>query len=64
MRLKGLAPPLPASYATIPEAELATLPHYGGKGCAAIGVTPTDADQTLSIPAGLNTLPATLPKYN
>jgi phospholipase C len=64
MRLKGLSPPLPASYAAIPEAELAPLPHFGGRGCAAIGVTPTDADQNQAVPAGLNTLPATLPKYN
>ena len=64
MRLKGLAAPLPADYATIPEADITALPHYGGKGCAAIGVTPTDADRPHTIPAGLNTLPATLPKYN
>ena len=39
------APPLPAAYATIPDDIVNTLPHYGGKGCAAIGVTPEDVRQ-------------------
>ncbi len=64
MRLKGLAAPLPAGYAFIPNATIHALPHYGGNGCATIGVTPTDSTLTNSIPAGFNTLPSTLPAYN
>ncbi len=64
LRLKGQADPLPASYALIPETDMGTLPHYAGKGCAAIGVTPTDAKLPNDIPPGFNTLPSTLPDYN
>jgi phospholipase C len=65
-RLTGELPPLPGSYAIIPEAVIATLPHYAGKGCAAIGMTPEDRRQniTTTVPAGFNTLPSTLPAYN
>ncbi len=50
----------------IPDAVVATLPHYGGKGCAAIGMTPEDRRQgiTAPVPSGFNTLPTTLPAYN
>ena len=41
-RLRGAAPPLPVEYATIPRAEIMTLPHYGGAGCQALHITPTD----------------------
>jgi hypothetical protein len=44
-----------------------SLPHLGGAGaCKAIGVTPEDVRQgiTNTIPAGFNTLPSTLSKYN
>jgi phospholipase C len=41
-RLRGAAPPLPASYATIPRAVVTTLPHYGGAGCRALNIVPTD----------------------
>jgi phospholipase C len=65
-RLAGKAPPLPGSYAMIPAAEVEALPHYAGKGCAAIGVTPEDMRQNrrAPVPAHFNTLPATLPDYN
>ena len=65
-RLSGAAPPLPATLAMVPEADLAQLPHYGGQGCRAIGMTPEDQRQHLQtvVPAGFNTLPATLPQYN
>ncbi len=65
-RLSGELPPLPASYAMIPDAVVDTLPHFGGHGCAAIGVTPEDLRQhiTTEVPAHFNTLPATLPGYN
>jgi phospholipase C len=52
-RLQGAAPPLPPSYATIPANVVATLPHYGGKGCSALGLTTEDRVQGLT-----NTIPA------
>ena len=65
-RLRGEAPPLPPSYATIPADVVEALPHYGGQGCKAIGIVPTDRQQGITnvIPTHLNTLPATLPAYN
>jgi phospholipase C len=50
----------------IPETVVNTLPHYDGKGCSAIGMVPEDQRQHIStaIPAGFNTLPATLPQYS
>ena len=41
-RLLGLAAKLPASYAAISPSIVYTLPHYGGQGCRAIGITPVD----------------------
>ena len=57
---------MPAEYAMTPKDVLWTLPHYGGQGCKAIGVTPEDQRQHISAPppANFNTLPATLPAYN
>jgi phospholipase C len=65
-RLRGEAPPLPAEYAMTPKDVLWSLPHYGGKGCEAIGMTPEDKRQHIvaAPPANFNTLPATLPAYN
>ncbi|HET6184736.1 MAG TPA: alkaline phosphatase family protein [Acetobacteraceae bacterium] len=65
-RLTGRAPPLPPSLALTPAREIATLPHLGGKGCAVLGITPTDAALHIEtkVPDGFNTLPATLPQYN
>ncbi|MBR0551670.1 phospholipase C [Stakelama marina] len=65
-RLAGTAPILPGSYAMIPTDVVASLPHYGGQGCQRIGMTPEDVRQGINtrIPAGFNTLPATLPQYN
>jgi len=65
-RLRGELPPLPPSYAMIPDKVVNTFPHYGGKGCQAIGVTPEDVRQGIvnTIPANFNTLPSTLPAYN
>ena len=39
-RLKGTAAPLPAWYATIPDNIVEKFPHYGGKGCEAVGLRP------------------------
>ena len=65
-RLSGALPPLPASYVTIPAAVVETFPHYGGKGCEAIGVKPEDVRQGIPniIPEGFNSLPVTFPAYN
>ncbi len=66
-RLQGKAPPLPGSYAMIPDQLVQTLPHYAGKGCGAIGVTPEDIRQNsrAPVPPHFNSLPATLPpEYN
>ncbi len=65
-RVTGQLPPLPASLALIPNDVVETFPHYGGKGCAAIGVTPENVRQNIPnvIPEGFNSLPATLPDYN
>jgi phospholipase C len=65
-RLAGTRPLLPASYAMIDPAIVAALPHYQGKGCAAIGITPVDAAMGVQAkpPSTYNPLPSTLPKYN
>ena len=65
-RLAGTRPLLPASYAMIDDAIISKLPHYDGKGCAAIGIIPTDIAQGISAPPPphFNPLPATLPAYN
>jgi phospholipase C len=65
-RLRGELPPLPPSYAMIPDQVVNTFPHFGGQGCKAIGVVPEDKRQGIvnQIPANFNSLPATLPAYN
>lgn len=65
-RLSGELPPIPGSYAMIPDNDVNTLPHFGGHGCTAIGLTPADRQQgiTNEIPAHFNALPVTLPQYN
>jgi phospholipase C len=65
-RLRGTAPPLPASYAMIPDDIVDRLPHFGGNGCQAIGIVPEDKRQgiTNEVPANFNSLPVTLPAYN
>ena len=65
-RVSGALPLLPASYAMIPSEVVETFPHYGGKGCEAIGVKPEDVRQGIPnvIPDGFNSLPSTLPAYN
>jgi phospholipase C len=50
----------------IPQDIVDKLPHFEGKGCQAIGITPEDKLQGITnvIPGNFNTLPATLPAYN
>ena len=69
LRLKGQVAPLTPGYAFIPNMQLHSLPHYGGKGCDTLGITPTDAGLPNNIPGAgtsepFNTLPSTLPAYN
>jgi phospholipase C len=62
-RLRGISPLLPASLAMIPDNVVTSLPHYGGNGCMAIGITPEDIQQGVvaNPPAGFNPLPSTYP---
>jgi len=63
-RLLGMQPPLPASLAMIPPAQVTSLPHYSGLGCKTVGVTPTDyVNGTLTDPppADFNPRPGTTP---
>ncbi len=66
LRLMGILPPLPASFAMIPDSIVKTLPHYGGHGCKAIGIEPEDVRQDIvsKIPSGFNPLPSTYPAAN
>lgn len=65
-RLLGISPPLPASFAEIPESIVNNLPHYAGNGCQAIGITPEDQRQGIvnEVPPGFNALPSTYPGAN
>ena len=65
-RLLGMTPPLPASFAEIPNSVVNTLPHYGGQGCKAVNIMPEDQRQGIvnNIPEGFNPLPSTYPAAN
>jgi len=65
-RLLGISPPVPASFAMIPDSVVNTLPHYGAHGCQAIDITPEDVRLGIvnNIPAGFNPLPSTWPAAN
>jgi phospholipase C len=61
-RLSGKADKLPGSYATIPSPH--SLPQYGGQGCAALNIVPTDyVNGTVTDPAPVdfNPRPSTTP---
>jgi len=60
-RLLGFAPPLPASYVTVPESQITTLPQGGG--CTSLGITTTDRALGIAnpIPADFNPRPKTNP---
>ncbi len=62
-RLAGAAPPLPPSYAELPDDMVTQLPPMDGQGCRALGITPTDRQQGIAtaIPADFNPRPATYP---
>ncbi len=56
-RLMGKTPPLPASYAMIPQALVTTLPHFGGNGCRVLQISPSDANLPNPVPADFNPRP-------
>ena len=63
-RLTGNATPLPAEYATIPAAQVTSLPHAGGFGCRVLQITPTDTVNGKLIdpaPGDFNPRPSTNP---
>jgi phospholipase C len=60
-RLLGRSTPLPASYAEIPETLISTFPHMGGKGCSALGITPTDTGKPNPVPDDFNPRPDNTP---
>ena len=62
-RLLGEAPPIPASYAMTDPAVVGTLPHYGGRGCSALGITTVDrlVGYDSKPPADFNPRPSTYP---
>src|SRR5579883_2080084 len=65
-RLLGISPALPGSFAIIPDNIVNTLPHYGSKGCQALGITPEDQRQGIAnkVPTGFNPFPSTYPAAN
>ncbi|SFS01763.1 phospholipase C [Granulicella pectinivorans] len=60
-RLTGKKKPLPGSYAMIPAEELPKFPHFGGEGCKALGITPTDWGRPNPLPADFNPRPVDSP---
>jgi len=63
-RLLGFEPPLPPEFAVIPKSMVLSLPHYGGNGCRALFITPTDYVDGKLIdppPADFNPRPSTNP---
>ena len=63
-RLTGEMATLPASYAEIPVAIVKSLPHYGGLGCVALNIIPTDYATGKLIdpaPSDYNPRPSTTP---
>ena len=62
-RLMGTAPPIPADYAVTADSVVNSLPHYGGQGCKALGITPVDAQIGYHepVPADFNPRPMTYP---
>jgi phospholipase C len=63
-RLTWMADPLPPSFATIPSAQVLSLPHWGAQGCKTLQITPTDMVKGVLIdpaPADFNPRPSTNP---
>jgi phospholipase C len=62
-RLAGRAAPLPASYVTVPQNLITTLPQQSGYGCKDLGIVPTDQELGINnpIPSDFNPRPLTDP---
>jgi phospholipase C len=62
-RLMGTAPVLPASYAMIDPTTVATMPHFAGAGCTALGITPLDTQLgvTTTVPSDFFARPSRTP---
>ena len=61
---QGAAGALPPSYATIPEPEVLSLPHWGANGCRYLSINPTDYKNGVLIdpaPADFNPRPSSNP---
>jgi len=61
-RLLGWAPPLPASYVTVPQGQITNLPQtWGVGGCQSLGITTTDRQLGIPnvIPSDFNPRPKT-----
>jgi len=63
-RLKDKAAPLPGWFATIPSAQVTSLPHFNAQGCSMLHITPTDMVNGVLVdpaPADFNPRPSTNP---
>ena len=60
-RLAGLAPVLPASYATVPLNLATTLPQLNNNGCQVLNIQPTDHGLPNPVPADFNPRPSSAP---
>ncbi len=60
-RLMGAAPPLPASYAEVPENLVNALPQLGNNGCRVLNIQPTDFGRPNPVPADFNPRPGSTP---
>ncbi len=60
-RLMGTVPPLPASYAEVPEQLVNTLPQLGNNGCRVLNIQPTDFGMPNPVPADFNPRPSSTP---
>jgi len=63
-RLKGVIPPLPASYAEIPAADITSLPHWGTSPLTThLHITPTDHGKSNNIPSDFDPRPSSQPGF-
>ena len=63
-RLTDLISPLPASYAEIPDADIASLPHWGTSPLTThLHITPTDYGRKNNIPSDFDPRPSSQPGF-
>ena len=60
-RLTGKKKALPGSYAEVSAGELGRFPHFGGEGCKALGIVPTDGGRVNPVPSDFNPRPVDSP---